>query len=209
MSAAINIYTPKNLEKWTFPSSYFGATHYESYVFLGQNRDSDVLTRFNFQYALEKLGGESETVEVIRNGHWACGWIEFIAIHESDVRALQLADSMMDDLDSYPVLDDCGFSQMEHDENMEYLASEMAYFMRNLCEELDLEVDKLSKNAKKTLEQFIKAAFFYEASYSGEAYFDVGRARKSFESINGDSDYYRTMKGASKKMIKLLDAKFS
>lgn len=33
-------------------------------------------TRFN--YKLKRMGGESETVEVHRFGHWACGWFEII-----------------------------------------------------------------------------------------------------------------------------------
>ena len=33
-------------------------------------------TRFN--YTLKRRGGESETLEVHRFGHWACGWFEII-----------------------------------------------------------------------------------------------------------------------------------
>jgi hypothetical protein len=209
MNAAKNIYVPKHLKKWTLPDSYIGATHEESYVFLGQHRDSDVLTRSNFEVALERLGGESDSVQVIHEGHWAVGWVEWISIDSSDEKALKLADDMMSDLDSYPVLDDDAFSEKEHNENYEYLDSSMKYFLSNLCEELELDEDKLSKNAKKTLEQFIEAAFMYEASYSGEAYFSVDVLKKRLERINEYSDYYRTMKGASKKMIKLLDAKFA
>ena len=53
------------------------------------------------------------------------------------------------------------------------------------------------------------AVFFYEASYSGEAYFDVSRVKKvGLKRITEDSDYYRRAKNASKKMIKLIDQKF-
>lgn len=34
---------------------------------------------------LRELGGESETVRVVRESHWAVGWVEWIAIHESDI----------------------------------------------------------------------------------------------------------------------------
>lgn len=203
---ALKQYIPSHLELWTMPSSYFGATHEGSYVFLGQHRDSDVLTRSNFEVALERLGGESETVQVIREGHWAVGWVEWIKIDANDFEALKAADEMMKALDGYPVLDESHYSEKEHNENYEYLQSEMTYFMCKLCEALKLDVDKLSKNEKKTLEQFIEAAFFYEASYSGEAYFNIDRI--DLERINGDCDYYRTMKGASKKIIKLIDKNF-
>lgn len=207
MNTAKKLYTPKHLEAWKMPDSYFGATHEGSYVFLGQHRDSDVLTRSNFEVGLKRLGGESETVQVIREGHWAVGWVEWIKIDASDEKALKLADEMAAALEDYPVLDESHWSEKEHDENYEYLQSEMSYFLGQLCEELNLDKDSLSKNQKKTLEQFIEAAFFYEAAYSGEAYFSVDRI--DLDRINGDCDYYRTMKGASKKIIKLLDKHFA
>lgn len=202
---ATKLYEPKNLSKWTMPSSYFGATHYDSYVFLGQHRDSDVLTRSNFEVALERLGGESETVQVIHEGHWAVGWVEWISIHESDIEALKLADEMEKALKGYPILDEDAFSTKEHDENFENCKSNMYYFMSDLCKELNLDQDKLSKNANKTLEQFIEAVYFDEASNSGEGWFCVQRVIKRGLP---DCDYYRTMEGASKKMIKLIDQKF-
>lgn len=207
MNTAKKIYVPKHLKPWSMPSNYFGATHEGSYVFLGQHRDSDVLTRSNFEVALERLGGESDTVEVIREGHWAVGWVEWIKICASDENALKLADEMCADLDDYPVLDEQAFSDKEYQENSDYLQSEMKYFLKELCEELELDQDKLSKREEKTLKQFIEAAYFEEFHYSGEAYFDVKTLKKRGLPDSG-TDYYRTMKGASKKMIKLIDQKF-
>jgi hypothetical protein len=204
---ALKTFVPQHLSQWEMPSSYFGATHEGSYVFLGQNRDSDTLTRSNFIVGLERLGGESETVEVIREGHWAVGWVEWIKIDSSDERALKLADEMMSDLDGYPVLDESHYSDLEHQENSEYLASEMNYFFEQLCNALSLDSDELTESDKETLELFIDAAFFYEASYSGEAYFTVEDAKENYERIIEDSDYHRTFKGHSKKIIKLLDEK--
>ena len=81
-------YEPKHLKRWTMPNSYFGAVWPNYYVFLGQHRDSDALTRSNFTCGLKALGGESETVEVVRESHWAVGWVEWIAIHQDDAAAL-------------------------------------------------------------------------------------------------------------------------
>lgn len=202
---ALKTYEPKNLEKWTLPSSYIGATHENSYMFLGQNRDSDVLTRSNFEVALKRLGGESETVQVIREGHWAVGWIEWIKIDACNVNALKLADEMMDDLDDYPILDESHFSEKEHNENYDYLQRELSYFLGQLCEELDIQEETLTKDEKETLEQFIEGAFFAEADYSGEAYFN---AQDVSYRVFSEYDYFKTMENSSKKMVQLLEEKY-
>lgn len=119
-----SIFAPKHLERWTMPNSYFGATWEEYYCFMGRNRDSSILENSNFESALKKIGGETETVLVVREGHWAVGWVEWIAIHESDVAALKIADQVMDDYDSYPVLDEMHYSDMEFKEYSRYAESE-------------------------------------------------------------------------------------
>ena len=104
------------IERWIRPDHYFGADWPEWFVFLGQHRDSDTLTRSNFTRGLELIGGESDTVQVIRENHWAVGWVEWIAIHESDEAALDTANEILSGLFNYPVIDDEHFSNLEHDE---------------------------------------------------------------------------------------------
>jgi hypothetical protein len=62
---------------------------------------------------LNDLGGESETVIVVREGHWAVGWVEWIAIHATDDKALQIADANVARLENYPVLDESDWSERE------------------------------------------------------------------------------------------------
>jgi hypothetical protein len=103
-------YTPKNL-------SYVGASwpdYYSSGV--GQSRDSDALERSNFAVMLRELGGETETVIVVRESHWAVGWVKWIAIHESDSAALTIADAQKARLEDYPILDEDHCSDVEQDE---------------------------------------------------------------------------------------------
>ena len=91
------------MKKWSMPDSYFGATWPDYFVFLGQNRDSDVLTRSNFRTALKALGGEDgDDVVVVRESHWAWGWVESIAILDSNEAAIKLANEMEARLDDYP-----------------------------------------------------------------------------------------------------------
>lgn len=108
------------MQKWTRPDSYAGPEYPEYYVLLTQHRDSDTLTRSNFQVALKRLGGESETVLVIRDHHWAVGWIEFLYIHELDAKAVALGHEMTEDIAQYPSLDETHWSELEYTEAYEY-----------------------------------------------------------------------------------------
>ena len=123
------------LAKWSRPDSYYGAEWPEYYVFLGQHRDSDALTRSNFECGLEALGGESDTVQVVREGHWAVGWVEWIAIHESDVDSLKKADEMLCHLSDYPVLNESHFSELEYQEAENYWQQMPIKYRVELCQE--------------------------------------------------------------------------
>jgi hypothetical protein len=116
-------YWPTHLPLWTMPDNYIGPTWKDHYVFLSQHRDSDALTRSNFTVALSRLGGANgDTIQVVRERHWAVGWIEWIAIHQDDMAALKLADDMMQERDDYPVLDEDHFSDLEDTEAADYWA---------------------------------------------------------------------------------------
>mgnify|MGYP004701020419 CR=1 FL=1 len=103
----------KTIQKWTLPAYYAGAKWPEYYVGLDRHRDSDCLTNANFDAFLEALGGESSTVKVVRESHWAYGWYEWIAIHQDDEPKVQLADDMLCALSDYPVLDENRWSEYE------------------------------------------------------------------------------------------------
>jgi hypothetical protein len=104
------------LEQWKHPENYAGAVWPGYRVFLTQNRDSDALTRSNFERGFALIGGESETVQVVRERHWACGWVEWIGIHEDNAEAIAKAEAILEKLDGYPVLDDDHFSELEWNE---------------------------------------------------------------------------------------------
>jgi len=113
-------YEPTNLKLWTMPRDYAGAVwpgYYSSSV--GQSRDSDCLERSNFRCMLKALGGETDTVIVVRESHWAVGWVEWIAIHQDDGAALKIADEIAAALADYPVIDESDWSEEEHNEAQE------------------------------------------------------------------------------------------
>ena len=107
-------YKPETLKRWTMPDSYIGAV-WPNYFSAGvsQSRDSDALERSNFACMLRELGGESDTVQIVHAGHWAVGWVEWIAIHQDDETALRKANAIKAALEDYPVIDDEHFSEVE------------------------------------------------------------------------------------------------
>lgn len=109
-------FEPQHLKLWTMPQHYAGAVwpgYYSSGV--GRSRDSSDLEESNFACMLKDLGGESDTVIVVREGHWLVGWIEWIAIHQDDEKALRAADENMAALEAYPVLNEDDWSEREHE----------------------------------------------------------------------------------------------
>lgn len=120
---------------------------------LVRTRDSGVLENCNFDVALERLGGESEDVQVFRFGHWACGWWECLAVKagtEAETTGKEIASSLAD----YPVLDDEKFSIMEHEEACEvwkncYRVSDRIDFIRKHRNEFEFrDYDDLIKNVR-------------------------------------------------------------
>lgn len=109
-----------------------------------QNRDSGVWSRCNFQAALARLGGESETCEVHRFGHWGPGWFELILLAPE-----RLADgeSIEADLADHPILDEELLSQMEFDEEDEDWSN---WAGRSYIDKL-VEVFNLSESTKDWL----------------------------------------------------------
>lgn len=82
---------------------------------VSQNRDSGPLDRSNFECCLKALGGENESVQVHRFGHWGPGWFEIILVKPGTPEA-KTAEEIESALADYPVLDDEHFSQLEHEE---------------------------------------------------------------------------------------------
>lgn len=135
----------KAIERWQRPAhfaAWIDDWFYsdKAFVFLGRNRDSDLLTQSNFECALKAIGGESDTVHIVGESHWACGWIEWIAIHESDTKALKIADDILCALSDYPVLDDDDFSEREWEAAQDYWESLTLSERIGLCRDAGLSI---------------------------------------------------------------------
>jgi hypothetical protein len=128
------------LNLWKRPDSYYGAEWHDYYVFLDQHRDSDSLTRSNFISAMKQLGGETETVQIVRESHWAVGWVEWIAIHKSDLKAIEKAQEIINKIDVYPVLDENHWSNLEYDEATAYWQSMRLCDRVELCKDAEISI---------------------------------------------------------------------
>jgi hypothetical protein len=100
-------------------------------VLLTRNRDSNLLAQSNWETVLKYLGGESgenddgshDGIEIVRHGHWACGWIEYMLIDSRNAELVKLAESVEEKLSDYPVFDDDDYSQRQFNFAMEYWES--------------------------------------------------------------------------------------
>lgn len=72
-----------------FDSRGLGCEDRQAWLVLpcSRTRDSGCLEESNFHAALEILGGESDTVEVHRFGHWGPGWFELILVDPESTQA--------------------------------------------------------------------------------------------------------------------------
>ena len=104
-----------------------------------QTRDSEPLDRSNFKAALESLGGEGETVEIHRFGHWGPGWFEIIIVDPSDNTAMGTADDIEACLADYPVLDEEALSELEDAELHDWADQECRRIANS--NDLDLQGD--------------------------------------------------------------------
>jgi hypothetical protein len=78
-----------------------------------QTRDSGPIDESNFKCFLDGLGGEGESVEVHRFGHWGPGWYEIIIIDPKAEDIVAKAEEMEASLEDYPVLDEQDLSERE------------------------------------------------------------------------------------------------
>lgn len=127
------LYEPEHLSRWTRPDCYVGAEWCDYYGSgVGRHRASDALERANFLAMLNALGFDDDesphddcprvgdndepTRVIVRESHWAVGWVEWIAIHETDTDGLRIADDCARRLKDYPILDEELWSDLENED---------------------------------------------------------------------------------------------
>lgn len=173
-------YTPQNLSRWVLPSNYSGAdwsNYFVAPVFI--NRDSGTIDRANYgtQWAalsemqLDVDSEDTYSPQRVREHHWAVGWVEWVAIHESNVDALREADDLAETLETHTVLDDEALLQLECDEYLEGWDSYACRdFVRGIAGKLGLSDDTVDSlmDSSSTLD------YFERLLPSGERFFREG-----------------------------------
>lgn len=146
---------------------------------VARTRDSGPLAESNFAQALEALGGESDTVEVHRFGHWGPGWFEIIIV-KPDTPESAIADDLETALENYPVLDEMDLSEREAEASAEsYDSWARRDFIRELTRrfqvddtidtpEVDSRIDEIFQEAAD------RSNTYWEADGDGMT-IDVGR----------------------------------
>jgi len=82
---------------------------------VSHTRDSHNMDESNFQAYLNELGGESDSVEVHRFGHWGPGWFEIILIDPKAKGLVAIAEQLDERLANYPILDEDDYYTREFD----------------------------------------------------------------------------------------------
>lgn len=99
------------LVQWS-ATNYIGERYDDYYIVYTRNRDSPMLHEHNFDAALKRLGGESETVIVARASHWLCGWVEQLLVHKSDSNAIRIGNEIVKELLDVGVLNPDAYEEM-------------------------------------------------------------------------------------------------
>ncbi len=157
---------------WKRPDSYMGPDHDDTSQVIGRCRDSDLLAQSNFEVALDRLGGESATVEVIRDSHWAVGWVENIRVSKRDRKALKEVKAILNSLEEYGALDDDDYYEREAEELERSFKDNKEEFIsvsiKALVARTDVPESILnSLKSSKAFEALVSEAFRESASYSG------------------------------------------
>ncbi len=132
-------YIPTSLKLWEYPDSYYGDTHYGWYVFFAHHRDSDLITESNWECIIKEFP-ESDSIQIVRNSHWAVGWIEFIKIHKTDYENLKRADDILSQLENYLILNEEDYSARELESVNEYWEYMSLADRVKLCEKAGVNI---------------------------------------------------------------------
>jgi hypothetical protein len=91
----------------------------------GQNRDSEALERSNYTEqaaALVAVDPDCVDHEDHRFGHWGPGWFELVLVRPGSA-CERVAKELKARLEDYPALNDDALSELEHDEQCDYVTN--------------------------------------------------------------------------------------
>ena len=177
-------FVPKNLGLWEKPSDFSTSEHDlgDHYVIYSQNRDSNLLTKSNWDYIVKSLDSHEcdyQGDEFYRISHFRdsfVGWSEYIFIHKDHTDLLIIADEIMGRYADYPVLDDEDYSQREFEQFESNVKETVESFCKNgernvdwsnkeYFEDYFVLKDSLAAEVSKRLELIGRGVGYYESNY--------------------------------------------
>jgi len=99
-----------------------GREDWEVIPFATRNRDSNALEVSNFEFtetALNEVQEEGENWEVMRFGHWACGWFEIIVFNPESLPIRNKVEDIHTQYKNYVVLDEERYLELTEESETE------------------------------------------------------------------------------------------
>lgn len=131
--------------KWQHPEYYAGHSPIGSYLIYSKNRDSSLLEQSNFDCILAELeqydDPENPAVYTFTASHWACGWIEYIIVNETDnEKLLTVAGEIVCALSDYPVFSEDHYSEVQHDAICDHWENASISERMDLCKDCEISI---------------------------------------------------------------------
>ncbi len=183
-------WTHQSLSSWDSYDNFMGTAPYKQFVVYARNRDSDLLTESNWYEIIKRLselGIEyKQEHEIVRFGHWLCGWIEQILIPQGSlkynldyIQYIQAIEQIHEELTMHPVLNEEDFSERQSNQYIGNLESEVKDFIYSNSNEIDFtnseyfEDEDMTQRKEKLItdiNEHITNELFHGAGYSSENY---------------------------------------
>ena len=169
-------FVPKNLGLWEKPSDFSTSETDlgDHYVIYSQNRDSNLLTKSNWDYIVKNLDSHEcdylgdEFYRISHFSNWAVGWSEYILIHKDHTDLLKIADEIMGRYADYVVLDDEEF-ESNIKESVESFCKNgernVDWSNKKYFEDYFVLKDSLAAEVSKRLELIGRGIGYYESNY--------------------------------------------
>lgn len=150
-TATASTYQPEHLDRWSVdgPTGFDSAANYSGTDLsafyqapVALTRDADTLATSNWEVITESIldCATSENTEILRMGHWACGWYEILVIDASDSEALECADRWACSMADYPVASEEHWSELQWNTATEYWERMSLRDRMEACERYDVSV---------------------------------------------------------------------
>lgn len=197
------------LKSWLEEPSYFGYYGdndgmFETWGYLPfavvTRDDRDTLNLSNQQAVLAEIEKiNPKHIEIQSNGHWACGWVEQIAVKlfhngkptKSGLKALEL----YREIEDYPILDESDYSDREYEATNDDIDRFAKEFKNALLEYFKLD-EKPESLTDEELLSIASEIYREDCIYRGrdDAFVNEGSIKRYFESYAkgycNHQDYY-------------------